>query len=48
MGAWHRIYDIMVDHEETLRRNARLVRVVQFYMYWNCDFGRREDDDQTE
>lgn len=48
MGAWHRIYDIMINHEETLRRNARLVRVVQFYMYWNCDFGRREDDDQAE
>ena len=45
MGAWHRIYDIMVEHEEALRKNGRLVRVVQFYMYWNCDFGRRETDD---
>ena len=48
MGAWNRIYDIMTDHEATLRRHVRLVRAVQFYMYWNCDFGRREDDDQTE
>lgn len=45
MGAWHAIYDIMVNHEEVLRRNHRLVRAVQFYMYWNCDFGRSEDDD---
>ena len=45
MGAWHKIYDIMVDHEVVLRKNARLVRVMQFYMYWNCDFGRREADD---
>lgn len=45
MGAWNRIYDIVTDHEVILRRNGRLVRVVQFYMYWNCDFGRREDDD---
>lgn len=45
MGAWHAVYDIMVNHDETLRRNARLVRAVQFYMYWNCDFGRSEDDD---
>lgn len=48
MGAWHAVYDIMVNHEETLRRNARLVRSVQFYMYWNCDFGRSDDDDQAE
>lgn len=45
MGAWHAVYDIMVNHEEALRRNHRLVRSVQFYMYWNCDFGRRDDDD---
>lgn len=45
MGAWHAVYDIMVDHEEVLRRNNRLVRAVQFYMYWNCDFGRSDDGD---
>lgn len=45
MGAWHKIYDIMTEHEEVLRRHGRLVRVVQFYMYWNCDFGKGEDDD---
>lgn len=48
MGAWHAIYDIMVNHDETLRRNNRLVRAVQFYMYWNCDFGRSEDGYQAE
>lgn len=45
MGAWNRIYDIMVEHEEILRKNRRLVNVVQFYMYWNCDFGKGETDD---
>lgn len=45
MGAWQKIYDIMTEHEEALRRNARLVRAVQFYMYWSCDFGRSEADD---
>lgn len=48
MGAWHKIYDIMTEHEEVLRRHRRLAGVVQFYMYWNCDFGRREDDGQAE
>ena len=48
MGAWHAIYDIMVNHDEALRRNSRLVRAVQFYMYWNCDFGRSDDGDKAE
>lgn len=48
MGAYHAIYDIMVNHSETLRVNHRLVRSVQFYMYWSCDFGRSEGDDRAD
>lgn len=48
MGAWHGIYDIMTNHNELLHKNPSLVRAVQFYMYWNCDFGRSEDDDSSE
>jgi hypothetical protein len=45
MPAWHAITDIMMNHDETLRRNNRLVHAVQFYMYWNCDFGRSDEDE---
>lgn len=48
MGAWFAIYDNMVNHDEALRRNGRLVQSVLFYMYWNCDIGRSEDDDNAE
>ncbi len=48
MGAWHGIYDIMINHNEILRQNPKLVKAVQFYMYWNCDFGRSENDDSAE
>ena len=48
MGAWYAVYDILVNHEVVLRRNPRLVWAVLFFMYWNCDFGRSEDDDYAK
>jgi hypothetical protein len=48
MGAWHGISDILVNNEEVLRKNAHLLRAVQFYMYWNCDFGKDEEDAPAE
>lgn len=48
MKAWHGIYDILTNHDEVLRKNSRLVRAVQFYMYWSCDFGEGIGDAQAE
>lgn len=46
MGAYHAIRNILLS-DYALRHHGRLANVVLFYMYWNCDFGRSEGDDNT-
>lgn len=48
IGAWLSLCDILIDHEETLRRNSKLTKSLLFYMYWHCDLGEDEDDARTE
>lgn len=48
IGAWLSLCDILIDHEETLRRNSALTKSLLFYMYWHCDLGEDEDDARAE
>lgn len=48
IGAWYSLYDFLIDHEETFRRNSKLTKSLLFYMYWHCDLGEDEDDARTE
>lgn len=47
MGAYYAVNDILLG-DASLAKHRRLVKSVLFYMYWHCDFGRSEaDDDDT-
>lgn len=46
MGAYYSINDILLG-DSSLRKNRRLTKSVLFYMYWHCDFGRSEADDDV-
>jgi hypothetical protein len=48
MGAWYSVYDILTSNDETLRNNSRLLRAIQFYMYWNCDLGKSDENASPE
>ncbi|MDL2279664.1 hypothetical protein LJC15_03245 [Desulfovibrio sp. OttesenSCG-928-G11] len=33
---------ILVGRDEVLRKNKRLTELLLFYMYWNCDIGKKD------
>lgn len=45
IGAWFYLCDLLISHDETLRRNIKLTKSLLFYMYWHCDLGKDENDD---
>lgn len=45
-GAYYAVNDILLG-DASLAKHKRLVKSVLFYMYWHCDFGRSETDDDT-
>ena len=46
MGAYYAVNDILLG-DASLAKHKRLVKSVLFYMYWHCDFGRSETDDDA-
>ncbi len=38
------LHDLLLDRSGILRSNKRLTRAMLYYMYWNCDVGRDNDD----
>ncbi|MGZ1489495.1 ABC-three component system protein [Brevibacterium sediminis] len=38
------IVDLLTSRDSLLGRNRRLTRAMVFYMYWNCDIGETEED----
>lgn len=37
----------LIGRDELLRRNKRLTELLLFYMYWNCDIGKKTEDDHA-
>lgn len=36
---------ILVGRDEVLRKNKRLTELLLFYMYWDCDIGKKTEED---
>lgn len=36
---------ILIGRDEILRKNNRLTELLLFYMYWNCDIGKKTEED---
>lgn len=41
------IFEMLVNRDSMLRSNKRLTRAVLFFMYWTCDIGKDESDDNA-
>lgn len=39
--------DLLFNRDPILRKNKRLTRALLFYMYWTCDIGQVEEDDNV-
>lgn len=40
--------DLLFGRDPVLKANKRLTRAMLFYMYWHCDIGATDGDDQTD
>ncbi|NKX41772.1 hypothetical protein HGG71_09885 [Rhodobacteraceae bacterium R_SAG2] len=38
------LFDLLVVRSGMLKSNRRLTRAILYYMYWNCDIGKDQDD----
>lgn len=38
------LLELLIDRSGMLRSNKQLTRAALYYMYWNCDIGRNNDD----
>ncbi len=38
------LYRFIIGRDVILKGHKRLTRLILFYMYWNCDIGRDQDD----
>ena len=38
---------VLIGRDELLRRNKRLTELLLFYMYWNCDIGKKGEEDHA-
>lgn len=41
---FNELVDLLIDRDHILRTNKRLTRILVFYMYYNCDIGKSNDD----
>lgn len=41
---FNQLVDLLIDRDYILKTNKRLTRILVFYMYYNCDIGRSNDD----
>lgn len=41
---FNELVDLLIDRDYLLKTNKRLTRILVFYMYYNCDIGRSNDD----
>jgi len=41
------IYDLLIERDVDLKKHKKLTRTMLFYMYWNCDIGKDNNDVKT-
>jgi hypothetical protein len=41
---FNQLISLLINRDYILRKNKRLTRILVFYMYYNCDIGRSNDD----
>lgn len=41
---FNELVNLLIDRDHILRTNKRLTRILVFYMYYNCDIGKSNDD----
>lgn len=42
------IYDLLIERDVDLKKHKKLTRTMLFYMYWNCDIGKDNNDVKTD
>lgn len=48
MDAFNEIVDCLMRYNNDLRRNKKMCEEILFFMYFNCDVGRREDINDSD
>jgi hypothetical protein len=42
------LLELLIARDPILKRNIKLTRSILFYMYWNCDIGKKTEDEHAE